>query len=401
MEEIDFKQIETNFRRRVSHTTTHFHRYLDAQISWDARLIGIKGCRGVGKTTLLLQHIKESFDDLDKVLYVSLDDIWFENHTVPDLVEYCYLHGVRHLFLDEVHRLQHWQTVIKNIYDNYPEMKVVYTGSSMLELDAHEGDLSRRQLMYTMHGMSFREYLALSEDIALPAYSLTEVLENHKDIASDVTGRLQVIPAFERYLRQGCYPFFADDSELFGVRLNSTIRQVLEGDLLTIEEVSYATIRKVSKMLAILAQRVPQTPRMQELYAQLDTSREQGMKMLYLLDRAGLLALLSQEAKSFKRLVKPDKIYLGDSNLMYALTNQVDVGTLRETFFYHQMRQAHNVVLPAKGDFRVDDTYLFEVGGPSKDYSQIKDVPNSYLAVDGIEYGWGSRIPLWAFGFMY
>lgn len=271
----------------------------------------------------------------------------------------------------------------------------------MLELDAREGDLSRRQLMYTMQGLSFREFIELSEGIALPPIDLQDLLVRHNEVSMDIAQQLPVIASFEKYLMYGYYPFFVSDKDGFDLRLRSVIRQVLESDLPAVENISFETVRKVSKMLSVLAQRVPQTPRMQELYAQLNTSREQGLKMLYLLDRSGLLALLSQEAKSFKHLPKPDKIYLGDCNLMYAVSSKVDVGTIRETFFYNQLRAQHDVVLPPNGDFLVDGRYLFEVGGPSKDFSQIKDLPNSYLAIDGVEYGMGHRIPLWMFGFLY
>lgn len=397
----DYKLLRDVFLRRLSATKTKFRRYLHSNIHWDARLIGIKGCRGVGKTTLILQYIKQHFSNYDAVLYVSLDDIWFESHSIQELIEYCYPRGVRYLFFDEVHRLPHWQTVMKNLYDNYPDMKIVYTGSCMLELDAREGDLSRRQLMYTMQGLSFREFIELSEGIALPPIDLQDLLVRHNEVSMDIAQQLPIIASFEKYLMYGYYPFFVSDKDGFDLRLRSVIRQVLESDLPAVENISFETVRKVSKMLSVLAQRVPQTPRMQELYAQLNTSREQGLKMLYLLDRSGLLALLSQEAKSFKHLPKPDKIYLGDCNLMYAVSSKVDVGTIRETFFYNQLRAQHDVVLPPNGDFLVDGRYLFEVGGPSKDFSQIKDLPNSYLAIDGVEYGMGHRIPLWMFGFLY
>lgn len=397
----DYKLLRDAFLRRLSATKTKFRRYLHAEIRWDARLIGIKGCRGVGKTTLILQHIKQHFSNYDTVLYVSLDDIWFEAHALQELIEYCYPRGVRYFFFDEVHRLPHWQTVMKNLYDSYPDMNIVYTGSCMLELDSREGDLSRRQLMYTMQGLSFREFIELSEGIALPVIDLQDLLVRHGEVSMAIAQRLPIIASFEKYLTYGYYPFFVSDKEGFDLRLRSVVRQVLESDLPAVENVGFETVRKVSKMLAVLAQRVPQTPRMQELYAQLNTSRDQGLKMLYLLDRSGLLALLSQEAKSFKHLPKPDKIYLGDCNLMYAVSPKVDIGTIRETFFYNQLRSQHNVVLPQSGDFLIDGRYLFEVGGPSKDFSQIKDLPDSFLAIDGVEYGMGHRIPLWMFGFLY
>ena len=217
----------------------------------------------------------------------------------------------------------------------------------------------------------------------------------------DLTSKVKILPLFEKYLRCGYYPYYAEEGDGFLQRLQGTVRQVLESDLPAVEDVSFATIQKTKKMLMILAQRVPQTPKMNELYAQLETGRDQGLNMLNLLDRAGLVSLLSTEAKSLKQLSKPDKIYLGNPNLMNCLSSNVDTGTLRETFFNNQLRMNHSTVLPLKGDFLVDGKWLFEVGGKSKDFSQIKDEPDSFLALDGMEFGHGNRIPLWMFGMLY
>lgn len=401
MRKEDYDKLTYSSLRKVESVQMRFHRYLFYQINWNNRLIGIKGARGVGKTTLILQHIKESFEDYSKVLYVSLDNLIFNSVSVVELVEYHYTHGGTHIFFDEVHRCRNWQTLMKNLYDDYPDLKVVYTGSSMLEIDVRSGDLSRRQRLYSLHGMSFREYLGYEQVMDVPPLSLEQLLSDATKLSCNINKDVKILPLFESYLLHGVYPFYKEEGDGFESRLSDTIREVLENDLPTVEDVTFSTIQKTKRMLMILAKSVPQTPKMNELYAQLDTNREQGLRMLNNLQRAGLLSLFSHETKSFKHLVKPDKIYLGNTNLMVALSSDANVGTLRETFFYHQLSEKHILTVPAQGDFLVDGTYLFEVGGCGKNFKQIQDIPNSYLAVDGIEYAVHNRIPLWLFGFLY
>lgn len=388
--------------RMVARTTTTFHRYLYGQIKWNAWMIGIKGARGVGKTTMLLQRIKEEFHESpEKALYVSLDNMWFKTHSLSEVVEYHYTHGGTHIFIDEIHKYENWQTLIKNIADEYPDLHVVYTGSSMLKIDQNEGDISRRQLIYTLHGMSFREYLAFEGIMEIPATTLDNLLANHQRLAMDITSEVRVLGHFDTYLKHGYYPFYKKDGDGFELRLQSVIRTVLYEDLPAVEDISYETIRKTERMLMILAEHVPQTPNMNELYSQLETNRNLGMKMLYLLERAALLSLLTSEAKNMKQLAKPDKIFLNNSNLMYALSANIQIGTVREVFFNNQLAATNEVNYPKQGDFLVNHKYLFEVGGRKKSFEQIKDVLDSYLAVDSTETGHGNRIPLWMFGLLY
>lgn len=387
--------------RKILSVNTSFHRYLYHQINWENRLIGIKGCKGVGKTTLVLQHIKETFDDYSKVLFVSMDNLWFETNSILDLVEYHYTHGGTHLFFDEIHHCKFWQTLLKNLYDDYPTLKICYTGSSMLKIDTQGTDLSRRQRMYVLERLSFREFLEMENLITVPACSLSELIEKHQQIAAHITSKIKVLPAFTKYLQYGCYPFYKEDGDGFLLRLQDAVRMTLENDLLQVTDISFATVQKIKQMLMILAKKVPQTPNMVQLYAELETNREQGLKMLYLLNQAGLIAILTKESKNLKHLAKPDKLYLGDCNLMYALAANVDKGTLRETFFYSQLSTNHKITLPQQGDFRIDNQLLFEVGGKGKDFEQIKDIPNSYLAIDDLEIGNHNRIPLWMFGWLY
>lgn len=401
MEENTVEGIYRLFHRKLNAVPTTFIRYLYHQINWNDRLIGIKGARGVGKTTLILQHIKEHFPDRDKALYVSLDNLWFTTHSLTDLVEYHYTHGGTHLFLDEIHRYPKWQTILKNLYDDYPDLNIVYTGSSMLEIDSSQGDLSRRQIVYHLAGLSFREFLYFESDIKVEPVTLEELLSRHVEIASFITSGTKILPLFEKYLKIGYYPFYKSTFEGYEFRLQEVVRQVIESDLPAVEDVQYITIQKVKKMLMILAERVPHTPKMSELYKELETNREQGLKMLYALERGGLLALLTTEVKNYRSLSRPDKIYLNNTNLMYALSPRVDIGNIRETFFLNQLSAFHEVLLPATGDFFVDRKYLFEVGGRTKTFEQIKDIPDSYLAVDATEIGHHNRIPLWMVGLLY
>ncbi len=401
MEEVTIESIFRNYLRKVEETSVTFHRYLYNKIQWDAWCIGIKGARGVGKTTLILQHIKEAFPDRTKALYVSLDNIWFANHSLTDLVEYFYTHGGTHLFIDEVHKYPMWDRVLKNLADDYSNLHIVYTGSSMLQIDNNQGDMSRRQIVYTLREMSFREYLELEGLYKQEALSIENLLENHATIASNITSKVKVLPAFEKYLHCGCYPFYKRDNIEFESRLKEVIDQILYTDLPSVEDVSFATIQKTRRLLMILAERVPQTPKMTELYNALESSREQGLKMLYALERASLISLITTEPKNVKSMVKPDKILMGNPNLMNALSPNAEIGTIREAFFVNQLAAIAEVLYPKKGDFLINRKYLFEVGGRKKSFEQIKDEPNSFLAVDSIETGMFSRIPLWMFGLLY
>lgn len=390
------------YNRRLQDTPEGFKRYLIDKIDWRDNLIAIKGAKGTGKTTMLLQRIKESFTDKDKALYLSLDNLWFETHSINDLVEYHYTHGGTHLFLDEVHYYSKWKTLIKNINDDYPGLHVVYTGSSMLKIDSGVADLSRRQLPYTLHGMSFREYLLYEGLAEMEPISLDLLLRDHRRIAEDILSNgMKILPAFVEYLRYGYYPFYKSVYSGFEIRLQQVVNHVLENDYPIIEGVEQSTIRKTKKMFMILAEQVPQTPNMSNLYNELETDRNQGLKMLYALEKAGLLALLSDKPKHIDKLSRPEKIFMDNSNLMYAYAMAPNIGTVRETFFLSQLAVDHSVTYPAKGDFLVDGKYLFEVGGRKKSFEQIKDVADSYLAVDDTEIGHHNRIPLWMFGLLY
>ena len=401
MESADLQPLFDNYHRKISKIDLRFKRYLYSQINWKARMIGIKGPRGVGKTTMLLQHILENYEDIDQTLYASLDDLWFASHTLVELVDWANQHGIMRLYLDEVHRYDQWSITLKNIYDNYPDMSIVYTSSSLLIMDNAKVDLSRRQTVYILYGMSFREFLVFENALNLDPIPFNELIQHHVRHAMTITGAIKVAPLFEAYLRYGYYPFYRESIEDFPSRLRETVSVVIDSDLPAVENVSFETIQKVKRLLMLICEQVPFEPNMSKLWKQLDTNNELGLRMLYALDKAHIMGLLTSKTKSYKHLYKPDKIYLGNPNLMYVLCPHVDKGNERETFFYSQLRVANEVKYPAKGDFLVNDQYLFEVGGSRKTFNQIADIPDSFLAVDETEVGHGDRIPLWMFGLLY
>ena len=400
MDSIEYLQKILN--RKLQATPLTLTRYLFDKIDWRDNLIGIKGAKGTGKSTLMLQHIKANFADTSEVLYASLDDLWFTTHSFTDVVEDYYAYGGRHIFLDEIHYLDSWQTVLKNLNDNYPGLSVAYTGSSMLKMERGKGDLSRRLIEYTLNGLSFREYLSFEGIKQIPAIGLTDLLKNHKKIATEIVGDgFKVLPAFVKYLKVGYYPFYKDVYEGYASRLQNVVAHILENDYAVIERVEQSTIKKAKKMFMILAEQVPQKPNMSELYRELDTDRNQGLKMLYALENAGLLSLLTDTPRKLSNLPRPEKIYLNNPNLMNAFAMRPNIGTMRESYFLNQLSQSHQVTYPKAGDFMVDGQYLFEVGGRKKSFEQIKDIPNSYLAIDETEVGFGNKIPLWMFGLLY
>ena len=403
MEEADIRPLIDASDRLVSEVSMDFRRYLVPLIDWKDRLICIKGPKGVGKTTLILQHIRETFGVRSgKAVYLPADHIWFSSHAMLDAVEYFHTHGFTHLFIDEVHHLPEWSREIKTITDCYPKLNVVYSGSSILKISKGDADLSRRQAVYSLKGLSFREFLSLEGAIDRPSLSLDELLGAHRKIAGEICDKVKVLLFFEKYLKCGYYPMYRDVSSQFQNRLVAIVNSVLDVDLPAVEDVTTATVRKAKKMLMVLARDCPQQPNMSALYRELETNRNLGLKLLEALERAELFASVEQGSSKLKRLSGPGKVFLGDTNLMYALVPMPDVGAVRETFFANQMRAAgHEIKSPEQGDFVVDGKYLFEIGGRGKGFSQIKDKADSYVVNDGIELGIGNKIPLWLFGFLY
>ena len=390
-----------NYNRLLGESRPSSFRYLYESINWQNRLIVLKGARGVGKTTMLLQHIASTFEDASKALYVSADHIWFANHSLIDLAEYHYTHGGTHLFIDEIHKYPNWQQAIKNIYDSYPRLNLVVTGSSMLRIEHSLGDLSRRCKEYTMRGLSFREYLKLENIADWPILSLDEILQRHPQIAAKMTGQVKVLGHFESYLRHGYYPFYIEEGDGFAERLQRVINTVLNEDIPAVANIEYETIYKLRQLLGIFSEQSPYTLNVSALARTLETSTSQVMKLLDLLNQAAITRRLFSKERSMKMLQKPEKVLFDNTNIMYALSTQADQGTMRETYFADMLSYGHSVSMPQKGDLLVDKHLLFEVSGRTKGYKQIANIPDSYVVADGIDIGFENKIPLWLFGMMY
>lgn len=403
MEVTDTKQLLDASNRLISRVPMGHKRYLSPRIDWNDRLICIKGPKGTGKTTLILQHIRETFGiGSDKCVYMSADHIWFAKHDILDAVDYFNSHGFTHIFIDEIHHADEWSRLVKTITDTYPDLNVVYSGSSILKLSSGEADLSRRQASYNLKGLSFREFLSFEGVMDEKVLSLEDIISHHRAIATDISSRTKILPLFEKYLKIGYYPIYKGVSSQFEERLVEVVNSVIDVDFPIIEDFTPATLRKAKKMLMVLAESCPQHPNMSNLYRELETNRNLGLKMLEALERAELVMSIDSGNAKLKHLSKPEKLFLGDTNLMSAIAPSTNSGAIRETFFASQLRAAsHKVIAPVAGDFCVDDRYLFEIGGPSKGFDQIKDIPDSYVAQDGAETGIGNKVPLWLFGFLY
>lgn len=388
---------------RISNVRTRFTRYLYDEIEWSDRLIGITGARGTGKTTLMLQYLKNTFGSAYKALYITLDDFYFTKNRLFDLTEDFYLNGGRHIFIDEVHKYPNWALEIKNIHDTYTELKIVFSGSSALQLHKSGVDLSRRAAMYHLHELSFREYLNLTEKTNIQAIELNELLFNHHKISPLLIGKSSILPKFKKYLEKGVYPFFMEAKGQYYDRLINTINIIIENDLIAIENISYYTSFRLRKLISLIADSVPFKVNISELSRKTELSRDLLLRLLQTLDRANLINGIRQKGAPTGHLTKPDKIYLNNTALLYALSTKQEsiIGTIRETFFMNQLMLKHELHSIQKGDFLIDNKYVFEIGGKNKVRKQIIGIDNAFIAADNIEHGYKETIPLWLFGFLY
>lgn len=376
-------------------------RFLLGEITWSWRCIGIKGPRGAGKTTLLLQQLKQS-PTAGKSVYLSLDDLHFKRFSLRETIEALRLNGLTHFYLDEVHKYPGWSQEIKNLYDFYSDISLVFTGSSLIELHRQEVDLSRRAVMYDLPGLSFREYLSFSKILDFEPIPLEELLTEHKTFAVNIAGLIRPLEHFRKYLRDGYYPFFLEDPQLTAIRIRQVVNLILYLDLPSADGAPAVQIQKIGRLLQLVADSTPFRPNFANIARSVSIDRDTIARYLAHLQRAQLVSIIYSETQSMSGLQRPEKVYLDNSNLCYALSSALpDEGGIRETFFQNQVRAKHRLAYPSSGDFLVDDHYTFEVGGKSKNKRQIANVPDSFLAVDDIESGSGQHIPLWLFGFLY
>jgi len=397
------QQLFSTFYQQLNRVSTDFKRYLYSEIHWQNRLIAIVGSRGTGKTTMLLQHIKSNYQSLSgEVLYASLDSLWFSTHSLVYLADEFAKQGGKALYLDEIHKYSGWSREIKNIYDSHPEMKIVFTGSSLLEVYKGEADLSRRAITYHLYGLSFREFLEYEYDIKLDAITVDEIMLNHTKLAMTIGSKIKPLVAFNEYIRYGYFPYYKEDKELYHTRLLATLNTIIELDLPATERIDYYSIVKIKKLFAILASLVPFTPNVSQLSHDIETTRISLLNYLYYLEKAQAIMLLSKESSGIKQIAKPDKVYLGNTNYAYALGGeQANIGSVRESFFMNQVRVKNSVSFSNAVDFKVSGKYNIEIGGKNKTNKQIVGLDNAFTALDNIEIGYSNQIPLWLFGMTY
>lgn len=394
--------LRRRYKKLLSEVKTDVHRFIYYEIDWSQPLIGIKGQRGVGKTTLMLQRIKDADPEGDASFYASMDNLWFAEHSLIELAENLVGEGVANLYLDEVHRFPGWERQIKNLYDSYPELHVVFTSSSLLVIDYSIGDLSRRASMYNLPGLSFREFLMFEGIDSFDRLSLGDILYSHETIAPSISSKVNVLTYFRKYLTKGYYPFYQymGTEDYFG-RLEQTVSTVVDSDIPAVEnKIDYETLIKAKRLIGIIAGAQPYQPNMNTLSGLMGTNRSQLLKLFDLLDRAGIIRQIFSGVNGPKSLAKPQKILLNNSTLMCALGEPL-IGAQRECTFASFLSVGHRVGFAKDGDFIVDGRYLFEIGGKGKGFTQIRDIPDSFVVADDIEFGFGNKIPLWLFGFLY
>lgn len=393
-----FYEIST---RLISGVIVDKKRALLSKLRTSGRLVGIKGARGVGKTTLLLQFAKLRLCD-QKHLYISLDDIELANYTLTEITDTFVKDGGDVILVDEVHSRMDWAKELKSIYDRYPNLTILFTGSSMIQLQEGSSELSRRAVLLPLQGLSLREFIHFKTNIEFSPISLQTILQNHTDIAKEVNARLRPLEMFHEYLKIGYYPFAFEHEESYSLKLKETINRVLSTDLLLATNIDPISVIKLRQLLSIISHSAPFKPNIEKLSSRLGIAVNTLKTYLYYLDMASVTMSLYSEKKGISLLTKPDKLYLQHPNHMYSLSGKdVQIGSIRETFLLNQLRALHEVHEPKSGDFLVDRTYHIEVGGPDKSTRQLKDLRHGWLAVDGIEYGQDRRIPLWIFGFLY
>ncbi|MCH8486709.1 MAG: AAA family ATPase [Candidatus Cyclonatronum sp.] len=387
--------------RLISHAPEAVVRNQLAQLSEGGRMIGIKGARGVGKSTLLLQFARMKLQDKKKI-YVSLDDIAFAQQGLADFADAFVKRGGEYLLIDEVHSYSGWAREMKNIYDRYPGLHVLFTGSSMLQLSEGLGELSRRAVIYDLPGLSFREYIQFATGKTFDVIPLSSILSDHQQIAKTIWQEIRPLQHFEDYLRGGYYPYYFENPQTYDLRLRETVVRVIESDLLLTTGISPASMEKVKQLLHIISHSVPFKPNIDKLAERMQTGKNNLKAYFRYLDLAGLTRSLFSAKKGISLLTKPEKVYLSHPNIMHSLNpGEVNPGTQRESFLLSQLAPIHTVHEPDRGDFLVDRSLLLEVGGKNKTAAQISGEENAWLAIDGIETGYGNRIPLWLFGFLY
>lgn len=392
-----------------------YKRYFLKTYNLNNRFSIIIGQRGVGKTTAMIQYILSSYNNdifTDKAIYIQADHFLVGKYSLYEIAEQFYNFGGELLCFDEIHKYSNWSMELKSINDTFPKLKIIASGSSALEVYKGTHDLSRRAVVLRMLGLSFREFIEFTIGVNLQSYKLEEIIKNHLDIANNIINSVEkkkekIFVLFKEYLKYGYYPYFNEyaDKNIFYLTLEQNIHTTLESDLVLIyPSLSGNSIKKIKKLLSIIASSVPFTPDLRNLKSILDIGDERTLKIyLKYMEDAGIIMTTSKGKTGLKELQKPEKIYLNNSNLIYAITDytSANVGNIRETFFLSMLDNFHKVSIPSKGDFLINNKFIFEIGGKNKNFDQIKNIKDSFLAIDNIELGSKNKIPLWLFGFLY
>jgi len=396
------EQITQRFYEKYAKISTRYVRNFINQIDWSNRFIGIKGSRGVGKTTLLLQYIKLNYKPDNTVLYTSLDSLYFTEHSLYDIAGIFYKKGGELLAIDEVHRYPNWSIELKNIYDDFPNLKVIFTGSSLLQISKSKADLSRRAVMYELPGLSFREFLQFENAGDFPVFTLSDILHKHVQLAINISEKIKPLAYLNQYLKFGYYPYYLENRNSFEQKLYETIQVILDVDIPQYESVQTSNIIYLKKLLQIISGSVPFKPNMNVISQRIGISLNTMKQYLSYLNDANLISLLHVQEKGINSLNKPEKIYFQNTNLMYALSPlNPETGNIRETFFLSQLMSSNKVNASQKADFIINDRYTIEIGGKNKRQQQISGLEDAYIVKDNIEIGNDNIIPLWLFGFLY
>ena len=398
--------MDTLFKKHrilISQTNTDIVREIMKSVNWEKQLVSIRGSRGVGKTTLMRQYIKQKYGvNAGEALYCVMDSMYFTSHTLMEVAERFHLMGGKHLFLDEVHKYPTWSKELKEIIDLWPDMKITFTGSSLLQILNADADLSRRVLSYKMAGLSFREYLRFYKNIELPVHTLKEVLEDADAVCDEVCKVCHPQPLFEEYLRAGYYPFYDGDEQEYYSRIENVVSFIIDQEMTQLCGVDPAYTRKLKAMMMFLANNVPYDVNIAKLASYLELNKNTVLSYLASMQKAELLHLLYADNKSVTKMQKPDKIYVHNPNMLCALSSNLNVGTLRECFVVNQLSVDHTVEYgKTQGDFLIDGKITVEVGGQDKSFDQIADIPNSYILADSMEFPIGKKLPLWVVGLLY
>jgi len=394
------EELHQNFLFYLEHQKVIYKRYIWEKINHNDKLIGLVGARGVGKTTYILQYLESLDTPLHKKLYISADSLEVLEYSLLDIAKRFSILGGEVLAIDEIHKYKNFERELKQIYDMF-DLKVIFSGSSAIKLEHAKADLSRRAVIYRMNGLSYREFLEVKLGIRLQSYSLEEILNNHLEIAYTIKKELKPLEHWQEYLNYGFYPFYFQEKSTYSLKLKETINTVIETDIPSIFTIKYENIINLKKLVKLICQSEPFKINIKELSAKIGTDRDTLYLYMNYLHRGKILNILRSKSKGDNIFLKPDKIYLNNPNLNHAYCTNSKIGTVRESFFANQLQVERDVSIPNRGDFLIDDKYIFEIGGKNKSFKQIKDLPNSFVVADDIEIGFGNKIPLWLFGFLY